>query len=314
MKNLKNERGAVTLLVLVTILFFVTFLMTTYILISNKAKTEIEITAETRRIYETSEEEKEAIYNSYFGDNIIPIYTVEQLKQIGSNNKIQINEAGGRIYTFSDNATYVLMNDLDPGEAIELVFEEGGKIERNGHIIAGEKIMGDGKWNSIKEVNSPKLASGMTAVAWDKNNEEYPPKSESEWYNYETQKWANAKTEDGSYWVWIPRYSYKITSGTPSGTVEIKFLEGTTNKENGVEVSTLNYIVHPAFQDGTEKNFINGEWKREVTGIWVAKFEMGREDSSDGGTTWNQTTNTGNVLTVKTGLNQIRAVSKPRKK
>ena len=34
--------------------------------------------------------------------------------------------------------------------------------------------------------------------------------SDTEWYNYENKKWANAKTEDGSMWVWIPRYAYRI--------------------------------------------------------------------------------------------------------
>ena len=28
---------------------------------------------------------------------------------------------------------------------------------------------------------------------------------ESLWYSYENRKWANAQTEDGSLWVWIPR-------------------------------------------------------------------------------------------------------------
>ena len=26
------------------------------------------------------------------------------------------------------------------------------------------------------------------------------------------KRWANAKSADGSYWVWIPRYAYKIES------------------------------------------------------------------------------------------------------
>ena len=29
-------------------------------------------------------------------------------------------------------------------------------------------------------------------------------------------RWANAVTEDGSYWVWIPRYAYKVTYYTDS--------------------------------------------------------------------------------------------------
>ena len=33
---------------------------------------------------------------------------------------------------------------------------------------------------------------------------------------YENKKWANAKTEDGSMWVWIPRYAYKVVYNDPS--------------------------------------------------------------------------------------------------
>ena len=33
-----------------------------------------------------------------------------------------------------------------------------------------------------------------------------------------TRKWANAKTSDGSMWVWIPRYAYSITSGYHSSS------------------------------------------------------------------------------------------------
>ena len=47
-------------------------------------------------------------------------------------------------------------------------------------------------------------------------------------YNYgeteSTRKWANAKTSDGSMWVWIPRYAYSITSGyhsSSTGNIEV---------------------------------------------------------------------------------------------
>ncbi len=33
---------------------------------------------------------------------------------------------------------------------------------------------------------------------------------ESLWCDYESKKWANVKLEDGSYFVWIPRFAYKI--------------------------------------------------------------------------------------------------------
>ena len=33
-----------------------------------------------------------------------------------------------------------------------------------------------------------------------------------------------------------------------------------------------------------------GKWDTELEGIWVAKYEASREDSTDNGLTWNPTT------------------------
>ena len=84
----------------------------------------------------------------------------------------------------------------------------------------------DSEWYSYggDTVNEPNLTGGMTPI-------KYKGTVESE------NKWANAITSDGSMFVWIPRYAYKITSGyhqsgtaTTGGTIEIKFLKGTTNE------------------------------------------------------------------------------------
>ncbi len=159
--------------------------------------------------------------------------------------------------------------------------------------------------------NHPKLIDGMTAVKvkqtqvmtvsqvntseTDKQFEEtqsYDP----EWYEYldtsiegqeQKSKWANAKTKDGSMWVWIPRFAYKITEeGTNNGTIDVVFLKGTTNLDfDGNDVTSSDYInkdgikgaytVHPAFQNGTTNNYENGEWHGEIEGFWIAKFEAG---------------------------------------
>jgi len=128
------------------------------------------------------------------------------------------------------------------------------------------------------KVNAPVLSSGMTPVKWDSNNNEITTTStDPNWYDYDNQKWANVKTNDGSYFVWIPRYAYKITSGyhsTTTGSISVKFLVGTTNVSgdnitaltSGYNVSGTNtsnaYFVHPSFNfDG------------EIKGYWVAKYE-----------------------------------------
>ena len=101
----------------------------------------------------------------------------------------------------------------------------------------------NGSFSSEKGVNTPKLVAGMTPVVWDEtaNNGQgdwVEAENVDEWYNYKTtevngtqaKQWANAMTEDGSLWVWIPRYAYQIaseyhTNSTTGGTINIEFLQ-----------------------------------------------------------------------------------------
>lgn len=110
MKKLKNEKGAITILVLVSILFMVSFLISSYAIVANKVKAQKEMIEQTRAIYDNTGSMDE-IYNSFFIDNVIPIYTVEQLLAIGTDENIIIN---GEYYKFSNNDStmYILMNDL----------------------------------------------------------------------------------------------------------------------------------------------------------------------------------------------------------
>lgn len=110
--NPKSQKGAITLVVLITMLFLTAFLMSMYIGLANKAQTSAETTKQIQEKYNNIEEAN-AIYDSYFADSdIIPIYTREHLEKIGSGEPITIN---GKIYTFSPTAYYTLKNDLDLG-------------------------------------------------------------------------------------------------------------------------------------------------------------------------------------------------------
>ena len=160
-----------------------------------------------------------------------------------------------------------------------------------------KKIQADGSWNSSKKVNSPQLMDGMTGVYWDDKGQEVTVTADNQdnWYDYENQKWANAKTKDGSYWVWIPRYAYKIESGcytNAAGTIAVKFLKETSNKDaSNTEIKTTyptvsstgamqDFVVHPSFTNGTSNHFMNGEWRDNVAGYWVAKYAAGFQAST----------------------------------
>lgn len=137
----------------------------------------------------------------------------------------------------------------------------------------------DGSWNGVS--NSPKIMTGMIPVYFDDNNNtvELTENSKDEewkkWFSYDNKKWANAITKNSEgqitgYWVWIPRYEYKI-SGTQ---IDVKFIR--TSKK---QVDKNYDHIHPAFEDGSEKgknnHYMNGEWRDEIPGFWVAKFQAG---------------------------------------
>lgn len=152
MKKVKSEKGIITLITLVTVLFMLSFLISSYVIVSNKVKTQKEMMNETKKIYEPTITMEE-IYKSYFSnDKIIPIYNAEQLLQIG---KIQENvNINGKFYNFTndENAVYVLMNDIEfIAEDLELQsdwipIDENedflGIFDWNGYTVEATKLNG----------------------------------------------------------------------------------------------------------------------------------------------------------------------------
>ncbi len=150
-------------------------------------------------------------------------------------------------------------------------------------------------YNEEKGVNAPRLASGMTPIKFtnptdtEKGTVVETTSNDADWYDYEAKNWANAQTEDGSMWVWIPRFAYRVNSSTK--TFDVVFLVGATDQyydddgvlqtakrctsEDELVDTTTGFTVHPAFTDETAINYRNGGWDKEITGIWVAKFEAG---------------------------------------
>ena len=177
--------------------------------------------------------------------------------------------------------------------------------------------------------NRPVLAEGMIPITYDGTNwvkaDEYG--AYNNWYDYGNQKWANAvmvtstkrdtymnanagtvvpETVILAYYVWIPRYKYKLfnatyASGKASQLIEVTFENGTSTTGNvtctystyGAETcqnkANGNWYTHPAF------TMINASGnKTELKGIWVAKFEI------SGSTT---------APRVKPGVSSLRSIT-----
>lgn len=116
----------------------------------------------------------------------------------------------------------------------------------------------------FKLCNPPELLEGMMGVYWDENNVEKQIVSnyDSNWYNYSTQNliMANAKTEDGNYWVWVPRFKYKETDEI----VDIDYINGLSNISTS-NVSKKDYKIHQAFSE-------------DMAGFWISKFQANIEN------------------------------------
>lgn len=179
-----------------------------------------------------------------------------------------------------------------------------------------------GEWDFTP--NAPDLATGMNPVYWDGTTEivKYtdsnltvlnPNWVEEDWYFYRNtrdeifdNKWANAKTKDGSFWVWIPRFVYVVRTNfhsSTTGIIDVSFVEGTEDltffqnlvDSNLASAANETWTSHPSFTFGST----------QLTGFWVSKFlannNSGVPRFMPGLTTWDQ-------ITIEGAFNEGRSI------
>ncbi len=120
----------------------------------------------------------------------------------------------------------------------ELVYAGVNKNEEIWAIEIGINTIGD-------KLPSPKINQSLIPIKWENGKEINIAKEDKTWYNYEQKQWANAKTKDGSYYVWIPRFAYKITyydktitNNKPNGNIiGYSDARGIVNKQGIVDTS-----------------------------------------------------------------------------
>ena len=222
------------------------------------------------------------------------------------------NDEAGRKYFVDKNAN---INEYTEKEPVQ-VPEKGGKdfSRENGKI---DILFLEGDSYNQGNANAPVIDSlNMIPVNWNGNN--WVVTDEKNWeYSYDenNKKWANVMlrdtlvvegiadakiadldemegkivTTEGSMFVWIPRYAYKITyydtddtnqTGSPIGysdargfvDAEGKTPEGMNEPLTSIAVGD-NYRTHPAFENGKNTGYLQGEWDKKLEGIWIGKFE-----------------------------------------
>lgn len=151
MKKIKSEKGAITILTLVSLVFLTTFLISSYIIMANKMQSQRDVISDTKKLYESYDLNQ--IYNGFFGEqDIIPIYTSEEFESIANGENKIVN---GKIYNFASDKTYILMNDIKLDRVWFSDELPQASIEFNGHSIIADNIAYPYTWilDSFKQRN-----------------------------------------------------------------------------------------------------------------------------------------------------------------
>ena len=196
------------------------------------------------------------------------------------NGKItgdKVNLLTSKEYTATATDTYYLWIWLDAEETSSDTMNQSFSLSLGGSCM-----------NNVP-ASKPDIKDGMIPVVISSNGiTSTVSEDDASWYNYNNQEWANmVLVSDSSrstyqntsgvvvseedilaYYVWIPRYRYKIWTTTESSSgneqeIDIIFESKDVAKSTGTQVGE--YITHPAFTFGSD----------EVNGIWVGKFETG---------------------------------------
>ena len=170
---------------------------------------------------------------------------------------------------------------------------------RNSTIKLSEQIeteLNEYSETRVKEgaPNPPELVDGMIAVIYDETKSEWVKANieDGSWYNYSEQKWANAVTVTNSnrnnyiaatpgttipmnvintMWVWIPRYSYQRNGNS----FDIKWVRKSV-------IDKDDYYTSSAFCWGDKCDITRDNTSnKELSGIWVAKFELSATDTDN---------------------------------
>lgn len=128
MRNIKNQKGAISLFVILAMLFFLAFMLGVFSITTRRNAAQLEAVRETAKIY-SSGIDANAVYDSMLAtstDVVIPISTKEQLvkvRDITGTSTTANYTINGKLYTYRDKASYMLANDI----ILDLASEIQGK-------------------------------------------------------------------------------------------------------------------------------------------------------------------------------------------
>ena len=253
-----------------------------------------------------------------------------------------------RSYTIDANGNITEIGEQEPGEEVAEPQptpepEPGGSLATTDNGVIEIKWLKDDTYNVSETANAPVIKSDLPAnttmklVKYDGSNwvegTDYEYKAGSGTADNTSSKWANAEvTIDNvkSYFVWIPRYAYRIiyfdtpenkeaylTSGNTEGIIGYSDSRGIVDKDgkkvDGVASTTsINvgdyFRVHPAFMNDSANNYENGGWSTDLSGIWVGKYESSLVKKADSSNINTSSITVGDII-VDSSNNTDRAIA-----
>ena len=205
---------------------------------------------------------------------------IESIKYLNQNNKeIQLNPNGklkvGIDYVAEDNKDYEFTIKIKGKEEKKetLHFEIPriqGKYTLNNGLYVNEPDLTGYNENYTRYLN---IDSTGNLVIGNWINQE---KSEN-WYNYKNSQWANIYVEKNgleTYYVWIPRYCFKLDQENERS--DVKFIDVYNNytDENG-QTTTWEELEQEGYQVPEAFEFAN----TQLPGYWAMKYTAGERDS-----------------------------------
>ena len=310
---------------------------------TQNAKEQTEIADEKERIDLSTvgavgKEPRGELKRNYFNNEL-----TEHIGQEGKDYSLSESENAPFIVEYLDSKRSYLVDEdgnitgpLIAPEETEEPDEGGTEFIMTSGVIEIKWLMGDTNFVS-ETANAPVIKKDipnttMKLVKYENGNwvegTDYDYKAGNGTEDNRESRWANAEVEidygEGnqkikSYFVWIPRYAYRIIyfkdesskteylneTKTENETIieeqairEGKIIgysdsrgivsidtEGNVKKVSGTTSLNIggNYFrVHPAFIDDSKNNYENGGWDEELPGIWVGKYETSLAKKSDG--------------------------------
>ena len=295
-------------------------------------KTKMSEIAEEFNMYLTEQK-----VNNLDSNEEIKIYAGKVLKNIIEDEKLEVDESNVQDIrkllkkVGKKEEEYVIVHES------KLYYVSQSKIKNNVNQVKWCQQMGIAIWeydsgdsnSGIKVVNgnyelvngvylcTPQLNEGFV-----KSNTRYvkdvngnlvagswiSKKPDNDWYDYKNQKWANIYVESegiASYYVWIPRYVYKVDdekSVTGNERTDVKFVDidnsyknpETDEKTDWTTLQSQGYQLPETFSWGDDDSN-----KTPIPGYWMSKYQLSEFQKGDNYTIDYKTVATATTIKVQ---------------